>query len=77
MKVVEFPKKEKCKCNYVYRLAYKEEDDTYGVMIGKNLGRNQVQELSFLSCFQHEEDAEAAAWGFMEALHYIRNGGEL
>ena len=82
MKVIEFPKGKKkkpgkCNCDYVYRFAYKPEDDTYGAMVGKRVGEEKIKELSFLAGFDEESQAEAAAFGFMEALHYIHAGGEL
>ena len=77
MTVVKFPKKDKCTCNYVYRLLFNPNDATFEAEIAKDIGKDKVELMASLLGFDHEIEAEAAAFGFMEALHYIRSGEKL
>lgn len=81
MKVVDFPKKKggKCKgnCQYVYRMAWHEDDEHFGAFVAKNVGKKEPEIITFLSGFEYESEAEAAAWGYIEALHYKNAGGKL
>ncbi len=77
MKVVEFPKKKrKCECRYVYRMVFNPDEGVFGSQIAKDMGDNKVKLLTLLTGFEQEMEAEAAAFGFMEALHYVNSGGE-
>lgn len=77
MIVIQFPKKEKCNCAYVYRIIFNPEAGLFGCEIAKKLGQDKVQMMTALAGFEHELEAEAAALGFLEALHYTKTGGTL
>lgn len=62
---------------YVYRIIFNPDDQLFGVMIGNNYCGDDVEVMTSLTGFEYENEAEAAAFGFLEALHYIKIGGKL
>lgn len=76
-KVVTFPGKRTkdkgcdCDCRYMYRPFYCEESELYGVEIGLRHQGGDIEVLTTLQGFTEEVQAQAASFGFMEALHFM------
>jgi hypothetical protein len=79
MSVVKFPGKghhhdddmcPTCTCKYQYRLQQHIKTKKWGFQIAENLGE-ELDIIYGMEPFNTEEEAEAAAKGFLEALHFI------
>lgn len=80
MKVVELPKKAEkisCCCPFVYRVGFSEEQQIFVSEVAHNTGEGEPEHMVIMSGFETETEAQAAAWGFIEALHFMHNEEDL
>lgn len=80
MKIIKFPTKKKklkkCHCTYIYRIIFDPDAATFGAQIANNKDEKKVEFMTFIAGFEQETEADAAAFGFIEALHYVHSGGK-
>lgn len=60
-----------CNCKYKYRLTFSEKKKIWGAQIGEQRADEGIEIIASLGEFDEQNEACAAAWGFIEALYYL------